>query len=101
MREQRASNLLGLHVQRGALDVVQRLTAYSGFAAHSGRPAIAAPLLLGNEIRTVATTQATIDGFVAVAACVVVGLLVIAVVLPAPPRTAASYIPLFRRETIK
>lgn len=97
LREQRASNLIGQHVQRGDLDVVQRLSAYGHVIAHAGHQALGAPLLLGNEVRAMATTQATIDCFVAVACCAVFGLVILVIVLPPPPRTPASHIPLFQR----
>jgi DHA2 family multidrug resistance protein len=98
MREQRASNLIGQHVQAGALDVQHRLQIYAHVLARGGHPASAAPALLANVVRTVATTQATIDSFVGVAAVAAVGLVILAIVLPAPPRTPASYMPLFHRK---
>lgn len=96
-REQRASNLIGQHIQRGAHDVVERLQHYAQIIVHSGHPPIAAPALLANAVRTAATTQATIDGFVVVAACAAFGLMVVMVLLPTPPQTPASHIPFFRR----
>lgn len=96
-REQRASNLIGQHIQRGALDVVDRLHHYAQIFVHSGHPPIAAAALLANAVRNAATTQATIDGFVVVAACAAFGLMVVMVLLPTPPQTPASHIPFFRR----
>jgi MFS transporter, DHA2 family, multidrug resistance protein len=96
VREQRASNLIGQHVQRGGLDVVHRLQAYGQLMAQTGHQPQAAPLLLANAVRAVATTQATIESFVAVAACAVGGLIVVLIILPAPPRSPASHVPLFR-----
>jgi DHA2 family multidrug resistance protein len=98
MREQRASNLIGQHVQAGALDVQRRLQTYGHVLARGGHPAAGAPALLESVIRTVATTQATIDSFVGVAAVAAVGLVILAIVLPPPPRTPASYVPLFHRK---
>ena len=98
-REQRASNLIGLHLQVGDIAVQQRLSAYAHVVARAGHPASAAPALLGNVVRSLATTQATIDSFVAVAACALFGLVILTIVLPPPPRTPASHIPLFRRKT--
>lgn len=95
IREQRASNLLGLHVQKGDLIVQQRLAEFGTLLARSGRQADAAAGLLGNTVRLMATTQASIDGFVAIAAIAAVGLVSVAIVLPPPPRTPASYVPLF------
>jgi MFS transporter, DHA2 family, multidrug resistance protein len=98
IREQRASNLIGLHLQRGDADVQHRLLTYGQIIARGGHPAAAAPALLGNVVRTMATTQATIDSFVAVAACALFGLVLLILVLPAPPRSAASHEPFFRRK---
>jgi DHA2 family multidrug resistance protein len=96
-REQRASNLIGQHIQSGSLAVQQRLAAYGHVLTRAGHPARAAPALLGNVVRTLATTQATIDSFVAVAGFAMAGLVVIALVLPPPPRSDASHVPLFRK----
>jgi len=98
VREQRASNLIGQHVQSGALDVQLRLQTYAHVLARGGRSASGAPALLANNLRVAATTQATIDSFVGIAAVTVIGLVVLAILLPAPPRTPASYVPLFHRE---
>jgi MFS transporter, DHA2 family, multidrug resistance protein len=97
VREQRASNLIGLHLQRGAPDVVQRLRDYTQLFLHTGHQPEAAPLLLANAVRTAATTQATIDGFVVVAAFAAFGLMMMAVFLSAPPQGPASHVPLFQR----
>jgi DHA2 family multidrug resistance protein len=97
IREQRASNLIGQHVQSGGQMVGERLRAFVHLVTHNGYQPHAAPLLLANEIRAVATTQATIDSFVVVAGCAVFGLIVLIIVLPPPPRTPASHIPLLRR----
>jgi MFS transporter, DHA2 family, multidrug resistance protein len=98
LREQRASNLIGQHVQRGTLDVQQRLAVYGHVVARGDHPASAAPALLANVVRVVATTQATIDSFVGVAAVAALGLVVLAILLPRPPRTPASYVPIFHRK---
>ncbi|HEX3992467.1 MAG TPA: MFS transporter [Acetobacteraceae bacterium] len=98
MREQRASNLIGQHLQIGSHDVQQRLAIYGHVVTRAGHQPAAAPLILGNLVRTMATTQATIDCFVAVAAFAVFGLVVLLLVLPAPPRSPASHIPLFSRK---
>jgi hypothetical protein len=45
-----------------------------------------------------ATTQATVDTFVAVAAFAAFGFVMLVLVLPAPPNSPASHIPLFRRK---
>jgi DHA2 family multidrug resistance protein len=98
VREQRASNLIGQHLQTGDADVQHRLLAYGRLLARGGHQASGAPALLGNVVRTMATTQATIDSFVAVASCALVGLVVLILVLPPPPRSAASHTPFFRRK---
>lgn len=97
VREQRASNLIGLHLQHGGYDVVQRLQGYAHVISHAGYQAAAAPLLLANAVRAAATTQATIDSFVVVAGTTVCALVVVLIILPPPPRTPASHVPLFRR----
>jgi DHA2 family multidrug resistance protein len=99
VREQRASFLIGQHLQRGNADVANRLAIYGHVIARGGHPASAAPAVLGNVVRTMATTQATIDTFVAVACCALCGLILLILVLPAPPTTPASHVPLFRRRT--
>ena len=101
VREQRASNLIGQHVTHGGYDVVQRLHEYGQVIAHAGHQAGAAPLLLASAIRTAATTQATIDSFVAVAGTTLCALVVVLIILPPPPRTPASHVPLFRRGDAK
>jgi DHA2 family multidrug resistance protein len=97
VREQHASNLLGLHVQKGALNVQERLAGFGHLLAGAGHSAQAAPGLLLNAVRVMATTQATIDTFAAVAAVAAIGLVNVIIVLPPPPRTPASYVPLFHR----
>ena len=98
VREQRASNLIGQHLQIGNHAVQQRLAIYAQTIVHHDHPGRAAPLLLGAIVRTMATTMATIDTFMGVAACAAFGLFIMIVVLPAPPRTPASHRPLFRRK---
>jgi DHA2 family multidrug resistance protein len=98
LREQRASNIIGQHVQRGTLETQHRLQVYGHVIARGGHPATAAPAVLANVVRVVATTQATIDSFVGVAVFALVGLVVLVIILPPPPRTPASYTPLFHRK---
>lgn len=97
LREQRASNLIGQHLHAGAQDVNERLALYAHLIQQHGEQGGAAPVLLARVVRLMATTQATIDAFVAVAACAALGLFIMIVVLPAPPRTPASHRPLFRK----
>ncbi len=98
IREQRASNLIGQHLPVGDADVQHRLMIYGRIISRAGHPSSGAPALLANVVRTMATTQATIDSFVAVAACALCGLIILLLVLPEPPRTPASHIPLFQRK---
>ena len=72
---------------------------YARVIARGGHPASTAPAVLTNVVRNMATTQATIDTFVGVAAFSVLGLVLLILVLPAqPPRSAASHEPFFRRK---
>jgi hypothetical protein len=85
VREQHASNLLGLHVQAGDPLVVQRLTFYSRVLAraHGDHEAIATTQL-ARVVRVAATTQSVIDSYVALAAGTVLALVLLAL-LDAPP----------------
>jgi DHA2 family multidrug resistance protein len=96
-REQHASNLIGQHLRIGDADVQQRLQVYGRIIGRAGHPATGAPALLGQVVRSLATTQSVIDTFVAVAFTSLFGLIVL-VVLPPPPNTPASHRPLFRRK---
>jgi DHA2 family multidrug resistance protein len=98
LREQRASNLIGQHLQRGAPAVQHQLQAYGHVLARAGHPAAAAPALLANFVRVAATTQSTIDSFVAVAVVAAFGLVVLLILLPPPPTSPASHVPIFRRK---
>ena len=98
VREQRASNLIGQHLQASGLGVQARLQAYGHVLARAGHPVVGTSAILGGLVRSVATTEATIDSFVAVAAVAGFGLIIILLVLPSPPRTPASHIPFFRRK---
>lgn len=97
VREQRASNLIGQHVRVGDPAVVHRLQAYKQTLVHHSDPTSGAPLILASVVRSMATTMATINSFVAVAGFALFGLFVMIVLLPAPPRTPASHRPLFRK----
>jgi DHA2 family multidrug resistance protein len=97
VREQHASNLIGLHLQAGASDVVHRVQGYAAATSRNGIPdPDAGTLLLGRVVRGLATTQGVIDTYVAVAAIIVFGLLMLALLDP-PPRGPASHRPLFTR----
>jgi DHA2 family multidrug resistance protein len=97
VREQVASNLIGLHIQGGTGAVIQRL---QGYAASTGRgvdPASGlnrAAGVLGNTVRGMATTQAVIDTFVAVGTLTAIALLLAITHRPAPLGPASAR-PLF------
>ena len=97
VREQLASNLIGLHVQAGDPRVIQRLQEYGAVTTRALDPAGAlerGQLLLGAAVRSAATTQAVMDGFVAIAALSVIALLIV-VLRSAAPEGPASPLPLF------
>jgi DHA2 family multidrug resistance protein len=98
VREQVASNLIGQHVQLGDPQVIQRVRAYGAATTRVIDPIAAVSRgesVLGNAVRAAATTQAVIDGFVAVGLLTAVALLVV-VFRSAAPEGPASAIPLFR-----
>jgi DHA2 family multidrug resistance protein len=87
IREQRASNLIGLHLQAGADGVVDRLRAYGHVlarAAHLDGNGAASASILGRAVRSAATTQSVMDSYVALAAVVLMGLVVLAALKAAP-----------------
>jgi MFS transporter, DHA2 family, multidrug resistance protein len=87
IREQRASNLIGAHIQSGAEDVLHRLQAYGHVVARSGHldpDGSAATSVLGRVVHGAATTQAVIDGFAALGVTVMIGLFALSMLrLPA------------------
>jgi MFS transporter, DHA2 family, multidrug resistance protein len=92
VREQIASNLIGLHVQSGDPRVLQRIGAYGAATTPDIDPVGAVQrgeLVLGNVVRAAATTQAVIDGFVAIAFLTAVALLIV-VTRRRPPEGPAS-----------
>jgi DHA2 family multidrug resistance protein len=97
VREQVASNLIGLHVQGGTGAVIQRLQGYAAATGRGGDPAAGlrrAAGLLGNMVRGMATTQAVIDTFVAVGTLTAIALLLAITHRPAPLGPASAR-PLF------
>jgi DHA2 family multidrug resistance protein len=97
VREQHASNLIGLHVQAGAADVVHRVQGYAAATSRDGVPDLhSGSLVLERVVRVLANTQGVIDAFAAVGVIVVFGLLILAMLDP-PPRGPASHRPLFAR----
>jgi len=98
VREQVASNLIGLHLQSGDAQVIQRIRAYGNVTTRVADPDNAANrgvLVLGNAVRAAATTQAVMDCFVVVALLSAVALLFV-VYRSAAPEGPASPMPLFR-----
>jgi DHA2 family multidrug resistance protein len=97
VRGQVASNLIGLHVQGGDGQVLHRMQAYAAATARAGDPA-SGPLrgagVLGSVVRSMATTQAVIDTFIAVGALTAVVLLLVITHKPAPIGPASA-LPLF------
>ena len=87
IREQRASNLIGTHVQSGAEDVLHRVQAYGHVVARSGHldpQGNAATSVLGRVVHDAATTQGVIDGFAALGVTVTIGLFALSLLrLPA------------------
>lgn len=97
VREQIASNLIGLHLQVGDPQVIQRVQQYGAITRHSIDAAGATArgqLVLGAAVHAAATTQAVMDGFVAIAMLAVVALLIV-VFRSAAPEGPASPPPLF------
>lgn len=99
VRGQVASNLIGQHVQSGAPQVLERIRAYGAATTRVLDPVGAlgrGQQVLGNIVRSAATMQAVIDGFVAVGLLSAVGLLIL-VLRSAAPEGPASALPLFPR----
>jgi DHA2 family multidrug resistance protein len=97
VRGQVASNLIGQHVQIGDAQAVQRLQAYGAATSRVFDPGSAAGrgvAVMGSVVRSMASTQAVIDGFIAVGflSAVAVLLLILHKSAPAGP---ASPRPLF------
>ena len=97
VREQIASNLIGLHVQVGDPRVIERVQRFGAITTRVTDPPAAIErgrLVLGAAVRSAATTQSVIDGFVAIAVLAVVALLIV-VFRRAAPEGPASPPPLF------
>jgi DHA2 family multidrug resistance protein len=98
VREQVASNLIGQHVRVGDSDVIQRVKAYGAATTRVFDPTGAVArghAVLGEVVRQAATTQAVMDGFVAIAFFTSIALLVVISHRNAPPQGPASAPPLF------
>jgi DHA2 family multidrug resistance protein len=97
VREQVASNFIGLHVQAGDPQVLQRIQRYGSATTHVIDPTGAAQrgaLVLGNVVRAAATTQSVMDCFVIIALLTAIALLII-VTRSTAPEGPASARPLF------
>jgi MFS transporter, DHA2 family, multidrug resistance protein len=100
VREQVASNLIGLHVQIGDAQVIERMRSYGAVTRPVADPAGAAgrgALVLENAVRAAATTQAVMDCFVVLAFFSAVALLFV-VSREAAPEGPASPTPLVRTQ---
>lgn len=103
VREQTASNLLGLHVQIGDAHTIERLQTYAALTARAGDPSSAAArgaAVLSGVVRTMATTQGIIDGFLVIAALTAVTLILIVTRRAAPPGPASHISPFARRDGV-
>ena len=102
VREQIASNLIGLHVQVGDPRVLERLRRYGALTTQVTDPTGAlgrGRSVLAAVVRSAATTQAVIDGFVAIGVLATIALLIL-VVRSAAPEGPASPPPLFPRQRL-
>jgi DHA2 family multidrug resistance protein len=93
VRGQFASNLIGLHVQSGDSQVLQRMQTYASATARAGDPTSAAvrgASVLGSVVRSMATTQAVIDCFITVGVLTALVLLILAMHKPAPIGPASA-----------
>ncbi len=96
-REQIASNLIGLHVQRGDTQVLHRISDYAAVTTRTFDPTAAlhrGELLLSDAVRVAATVQGVMDCFVAVSFFTAIALLMV-VFRGAAPEGPASPRPLF------
>jgi MFS transporter, DHA2 family, multidrug resistance protein len=100
VRGQIASNLLGLHVQVGDAQVLQRMQAYGAATAQGAAdPALASSrgaAILNSVVHATSITQGIMDAFVVLAAATAVTVMLIVTRRAAPPGPA-SHVPLFAR----
>jgi MFS transporter, DHA2 family, multidrug resistance protein len=97
VREQVASNLIGQHLRLGDADVIHRIHAYATATSRTFNPSgdlMRGEAVLGYAVRAAATTQAVMDGFVAIGFMTAVALLIV-VYRSAAPEGPASPAPLF------
>lgn len=93
IRGQVASNLIGQHVQVGDLQTLQRVQGYGAATSRVFDPGSAAGrgvAVMGSVVRSMAATQAVIDGFIAIGflSAIAVLLLVLHKTAPEGPATA-------------
>lgn len=103
VREQVASNVIGLHVQTGGLLTADRLQEYAAAvqarSAGAGAANARATGLLAQAVRTQANVQSYVDGFLLVALVMLGALFLIALLSPAP-HGPASPLPLRRSRRV-
>jgi len=100
VREQVASNLIGLHLQIGDGAVQHRISAYGAATTRTFDPAGAVhrgQAVLDSAVRAAATTQSVIDAFVALGLLTAVALVVVVTRRAAPPGPASPQ-PWFAKE---
>jgi len=99
VRSQTASNLIGLHVQAGDSEVVQRLRIYAAIAGRGADPysgQYRADAVLSAVVRSAATTQSVIDGFIVISMLTALCLMILVAHGPAP-LGPATHVPPFPR----
>ena len=91
IREQRASSLIGQHVEAGDPDVVARLQAYAGSFSQSSPSASSSRALavLARGVRQAADLQSCIDGFLAISLVATSALVLLLVIGRAPAGPAS------------
>lgn len=101
VRSQTASNLIGLHVQRGDGLVLHRLQVYAAVAGRSDPAAgpSRALALLSGVVRTGAALQGVVDAFIVVGGLTALALILVVTHKPAP-LGPASHRPLFRGQDL-
>jgi MFS transporter, DHA2 family, multidrug resistance protein len=101
VREQVASNLLGLHVQIGDAQTIHRLQLYAAATAPAGDPSSAparGAAVLGSVVHSAATTQGIIDGFIVIAALTALTLILMVTRRAAPVGPASHVSPFAGRD---
>jgi MFS transporter, DHA2 family, multidrug resistance protein len=101
VREQVASNLIGQHVRIGGADAIARIHSYGAVTSRAfdpGGDTLRGEAVLGSAVRAAATTQAVMDGFVAIGFMAALALLFV-LYRSAAPHGPASPPPLFPLRT--